>query len=1025
MKILAIRGKNLASLEDAFELDFTSEPLKSAGIFAITGHTGSGKSTILDALCLALFDTTPRTRQADRSVGIPDVGEHTVAPKDCRTILRRGASSGYAEVDFVSLEGNAYRARWSVRRTKDKADGALRETEIKLQNLTLQQEMPGGKKELIQKIAGLTGLTFDQFTRAVLLAQGDFAVFLKAKEPEKAELLEKLTGTDIYSRISKVVYEKSGIAERTFLQVKDRMNAVEILSADQIQALHHEKAGLKENLALQKSAAGEIAACIRWLDDEDKLRKEADKAEQALATIREETAAARLRREQIAQVEQVQEIRETWLELQKSKQQLENRQKEWKAKQIVWEHDSRRLEEAGNAHAVLEEQQAALDAEYARIEPEAKKARALDIRIEEAATVTAAANRDYAAALDAKKRIEKEMDAASKDMNAQQTELQQIDRWLEAHAAFREIIPHIPSLVMKIEEAAEAQKQSIDNRTLSRDNAQNLESAIAELDRLKAEAERLNRLFPAEIAVLRAQLTDGIPCPVCGSLHHPAQSITEQQTLRESELNRAKEQVNHRMAVITEQIERKKAEITRLDLLSERYEQQFRELTDKMGEWLASLPSWKSDFEQGVLQHQLTETASRWQTLQEKRSRAEGHFNTCRALLASSEKNLAASQQHLETQETKRNETKTTLERLQKERAAVLDGKAVDPIAQDFALRKKHLTEKLETSAKNRMEMTGRLEHIKGVITQMSHEIALLEKRHPALQAAIDSWLGCRQHLTAERLAALLSLSDSHINKERQYLNDLKERETIAITTLEERKQRLAQHLLSAAKPAAEENRKSLTEKLAETEADIDAFNKRFAEIDLALAQHDTNEKLLKDIENELEKKEKLSEDWKKLNYLFGSANGSKFKEIAQAYTLDILLTHANQHLRELSGRYLLQRVPNTLALQVTDLDMAGEIRTVHSLSGGESFLISLALSLGLSSLSSRRLKIESLFIDEGFGSLDTETLRTSMDALERLQSCGRKIGVISHVAEMTERIAAQVRVIKTARGKSAVTINL
>lgn len=1024
MKILAIRGKNLASLEEAFELDFTVDPLKSAGIFAITGNTGSGKSTILDALCLALFDATPRTQQADRFTKIPDVGEHTVTPKDCRTVLRRGACSGYAEVDFVSLEGNAYRTRWSVRRTKDKADGALRDTEIKLQNLTLKQDVPGGKKELIRKIAGLTGLTFEQFTRAVLLAQGDFAVFLKAKEPEKAELLEKLTGTDIYSRISKTVYEKSNTAERLFLQIKDRMSNIECLSGEQIQALHLEKTGLKKQLASQKSHSAQIAACLQWLEDENKLRKEIDTAELSLEKVREEIAGARPRYELMEQIEQVQAIRETWSELQKSKEQLENRQKEWKSKQTEWEHSIRQMEEINMMHARLEEQQTLLEAEYARIEPEAQKARALDIRIEEALNSAIAADRDYNTALNAKKRVEKDIEAASKNMIEQQTEIQRIDKWFDAHAVFRNILPLLPSLVRTIEEAVEAEKQGTNNRTLGRDNEKSLHSALAELEGLKAEAERLNRLFPAEIAVLRAQLTEGTPCPVCGSLHHPAQNVTEQQTLRESELNKAKEEIHHRISSVTEQIERKKTEITRLNLLSEHYEQQFHELTGRISECLAPVPSWKSDFEQGVLQQKLTETANLWQTFLEKRSRTEGRFNTSQALLAGEGKKLTESQQYLEIQEKKRNETKATLERLQKERAAVLDGKAVDPIAQDFALRKKRLTEKMETSGKNRLEITGRLEHLKGVITQMAREISLLEKRYPALQAAIDNWLAGKQGIVAaERLDALLSVSNSRISEEKQYLNDLKERETIAKTTFDERKQKFEQHLESTTKPATEETRETLNKKLAGSESCIDDFNKRLAEIDLVLEQQAKNEELLKTTRTELTEKERLSENWKKLNLVFGSASGSKFKEIAQAYTLDILLTYANRHLHELSRRYLLQRVPDTLALQVVDLDMLGEIRTVHSLSGGESFLISLGLSLGLSSLSSRRLKIESLFIDEGFGSLDAETLRISMDALERLQSCGRQIGVISHVAEMTERIPVQVCVAKTTNGKSTVKV--
>lgn len=112
MKILAIRGRNLASLEGDFEIDFTVEPLLSAGIFAISGPTGAGKSTLLDAMCLALFARTPRTDQAkENNVKLQDVSNEQLSQSDPRFLLRRGTASGFAEVDFMALNGHRYRTR--------------------------------------------------------------------------------------------------------------------------------------------------------------------------------------------------------------------------------------------------------------------------------------------------------------------------------------------------------------------------------------------------------------------------------------------------------------------------------------------------------------------------------------------------------------------------------------------------------------------------------------------------------------------------------------------------------------------------------------------------------------------------------------------------------------------------------------------------------------------------------------------------------------------------------------------------
>ena len=218
MRVLAIRGKNLASLSSEFEVDFQSEPLASAGLFAITGPTGAGKSTLLDALCLALYDSTPRLEKAvARNSEVPDVGDASIAQHDPRTILRRGAAEGFAEVDFVGNDGIGYRARWSVRRARGKANGKLQNTEMLLQTLVGEQRIGGVKNEVQQAIRERLGLSFTQFTRAVLLAQNEFSAFLKANDNDRAELLETLTGLDVYTGISMRTYERAK-AEQQALQ---------------------------------------------------------------------------------------------------------------------------------------------------------------------------------------------------------------------------------------------------------------------------------------------------------------------------------------------------------------------------------------------------------------------------------------------------------------------------------------------------------------------------------------------------------------------------------------------------------------------------------------------------------------------------------------------------------------------------------------------------------------------------------------------------------------------------------------
>ncbi len=207
MKILAVRGENLASLP-RFEIDFLEEAF-SGPLFAITGPTGAGKSTILDAICLPLFDRTPR-RGGKQKTYLPDVGSSKgLGASDVRGILRKGTSSGFAELDFVGMDRVRYRARWSVRRSRDRADGRLQEQEISLSELESGRRIGDKKKDVLERIKGILGLSFEQFCRSVLLAQGDFAAFLEADASERADLLERMTGTELYGELSTAVYERA------------------------------------------------------------------------------------------------------------------------------------------------------------------------------------------------------------------------------------------------------------------------------------------------------------------------------------------------------------------------------------------------------------------------------------------------------------------------------------------------------------------------------------------------------------------------------------------------------------------------------------------------------------------------------------------------------------------------------------------------------------------------------------------------------------------------------------------------
>jgi exonuclease SbcC len=310
MKILAIRIRNLASLEGQTEIDFTAEPLCSAGIFAITGSTGAGKSTILDALCLALYGKTPRYLQAkEMGIEIRDVQGSTLSQGDVRSILRDGTADGFAEVDFRGIDGQHYRATWSVRRARNKVEGSMQADSITLRNITSETPVPGRKQETLNEIARLVGLNFDQFTRSVLLAQGDFTAFMKASKDEKSSLLEKLTGTSVYSEISKKVYEKYKAEEQLLRDLDLRKQGIITLTGEEMTALLDEQTAMNTELITLEQDLRGLTAEIDWHEQLAQMRIKYDDAQTALQNATDARTGSLPRKQKLWIIEQAQQTR--------------------------------------------------------------------------------------------------------------------------------------------------------------------------------------------------------------------------------------------------------------------------------------------------------------------------------------------------------------------------------------------------------------------------------------------------------------------------------------------------------------------------------------------------------------------------------------------------------------------------------------------------------------------------------------------------------------------------------------------
>ena len=953
MKILAIRLKNLTSIEGTVEVDFTAEPLHSAGIFAISGPTGAGKSTLLDALCLALYDKAPRFATSVESVNLADVGDNQINQSDVRNLLRRGTSDGYAEVDFLGIDGRRYRSRWSVRRTRNKISGSLQPQTMEVKELDTEKEFQGTKKELLIQLVELVGLTYEQFTRTVLLAQNDFATFLKSKGAAKAELLEKLTGTGVYSRISQEVYARNKAAQEEVTLIQNRMNVIELMPEEELLALQKEK-----ELSAEKRVTG-----IKLLAEQN---------------------------------EQLNVVRS-----------LKMQEDLWKKKQQEEQEEQARLKMLQGALASQEEGLVHFKAQWEAIQPDLKKARQLDVQIQ--------------SQQDSYTQSKQMLQSANKQVSEQEQKMRMATEQLQvSYSSLNRLLNHVGiEKALQLEQVEEILRQEADKLTagintneerLLRLNSfgypllteeqmklqkeltrqQNIRQLTETQTKTKAEIERLEkettdclkqlteqetalkvtqRLYEnvrmavgKDVKALRQQLQEGEACPVCGSTAHPYHQ--EQEVV--DTLFRSIEQEYNAAVANCQQINNRSIVLQR--------DWTHQKMVDgQIGEQLAAL--YKAGIDAGneeQIQHRLTELAERileyrnlyaeWQRSDEEIKKMRAHcealrenVSLCRLAMqkVSSAKEQLLLLQNTASAEQKRFEViEKALNVLRQERSQLLKGKSADEAEAVVAKREKELNLALEKARKEVEAVHNRLSGLQGEMKQITLAIGELQEQYKKIEST-------------EQLPEIIKKQqEENLNTER------------ALSTMEAR-----------------------------------------------LLQQAKNKLTVEQIAKELAEKQTIAERWAKLNKLIGSADGAKFKVIAQSYTLNLLLLHANKHLSYLSKRYKLQQVPDTLALQVIDCDMCDEIRTVYSLSGGESFLISLALALGLSSLSSNNLKVESLFIDEGFGSLDAESLRTAMEALEQLQMQGRKIGVISHVQEMSERISVQVQVHKKVNGKSVLTV--
>ncbi|CAK0771158.1 DNA repair protein SbcC/Rad50 [uncultured Gammaproteobacteria bacterium] len=1243
MRLLAIRGRNLASLAGEFDVNLAAPPLARAGLFAITGPTGAGKSTLLDALCLALFDDFPRrpTTQGP-SIGRADETEdQRLGPGDVRAILRRGAVNGWAEVDFEGIDRRRYRARWEVRRARDRANGKLQAQIMALTALDDGARFGDTKTTVLTEIKARLGLDYQQFRRAALLAQGDFAAFLKAPYRERSALLEAITGTELYTRISILADQREKNEKSALDSIEVQRAAVAVLTDER----RAETEAEAERLSIAATAAeAETAAAgmaLAWRRRADDLAKGIETATAAQAQAQNAVSAAAPRRDELNAVEAAQPLRPLVADADRTTPEAATALRDHtiateQAEQARQTHDQRQrqseiaamaLDQARAALATAEPDLAAavaLDTQLATLTPELTRAEAahtatlarfqaaeqtLDqVRVADAghAQILGAANRwleqqralapaaeDWPrwerllrrlaeatrAAVEAERMLAAstvtmaEIDASTEKLattRAQAAEaLDHASRALTALRAApieavaeltarrqglqteRERLTTLAVLAdqaagvnarhqILIAEAAERRATAEQEEQATTDLKRTLDVIGAQLAEAEATQKRLEQASKKSVKELRAQLVPGEPCSVCGSKTHPwadqapayGQMLGEQEQ-RVKSLATDKQELGMKLGGrqaaargARERLQKIESQLlpecaTEFRTLSERWQ--------KLATAAAAPPLPERPETAGVatvladrrtvLDNQLAEIHQREQAAQAhqqaltvaadyNRNRLE-HLNRLQTETAKLAERRAAvvrdQDQATATRDSAHNTRTETLEQLAEPLAGLEDWQeAATQNPEDF---RQKLERRCQEWRKRRTELVSHQQQRDILAPQLAEHSGTLIAVNAELGTAAGVVAGLRTRMDGLRRARTVLLGGKAVTTVRAGLNRAIASAEQAATQAGQAKQGAATVLAAAEQDArnaaaalaqrqaqAQATRAALARALTEHGLDETATRRRLAHdatwaqrewaalavFDQAmqraetvlserqeqqaahaaaapqptppsaaiaeqtliearragteatrsliamksrLATDDDHRRRRVELDQAHQRQNQAYQVWAQLDQVIGSPDGARLRNVAQGVSLEVLLHHANHHLRDLARRYRLERIPGAdLDLQVLDLDMGNEARGVHSLSGGETFLVSLALALGLSSMTGG-VRVGTLFIDEGFGALDADSLDLALSCLEALHAGGRQVGVISHIPAMVERIGVQVKISAEGGGRSRVEV--
>lgn len=1062
MKILAVRGKNLASIAE-FDVDFRTPPLADAGLFAITGRTGAGKSTLLDAICLAFFARTPRYESAPDKATADD-GDHGNAPQHARALLRRGCTTCMAEVEWLATDGNVYVARFELRKARKHFKAGF-----SLFDADRTRSLASNKTEFDAAVARLLGLDFAQFTRSVLLAQGDFAAFLRAKEGDRATLLERITGSDVYTRLSLGAHERCRDLEKELAQLRRDAEAFPTLAPEVRARLEGEHDATRAELASCRERKAEAREALLLHGQRAALVRDEASAERSLDAAIEANGAAADVAEELAAIDRIEPERAVFAGEAAATQALAVLEAELTA--ITRGHaealaDERArgvaLEAAASRLAGAEAERDAMTAELReamRVDAELGVAERARGDAEAAATSAEGALRTARRRLGeraprakalALAEVEALVVAAQTRAEASEAVLRGVDpaRIREGEQRIAAHAPIVAALAVRRQQHLEHARRGSEYRERARTERAAAATARSEGERLAGVSHEVAAALEraliderearkvASLGAHRGELREGAPCPLCGSVEHPWAAAVpdpgiEALAARAASLRAEHDELNRGCA---QQLVHARTAAKGADEHDARAEAEERDAAACAVAWTslrADLGDAGPDAPDGDdagawLERRAGEVAVERERLEQERR----HLDELQAQVARDRRALDAARaerdavalrvRHDEAR-AQLAQAEGALRALREARAQLLGGRATSDVERALRGAIDRATRDADGARKAHGETRDRRAQLEGQRDTCTLQYARADVARRGAAEAVTEALA-RLAIDDARARTLLAHPAHWVTSRRAELGALRRAVDHCRSVLETRRDQRIRHERDHAPKLSRDEAEHAVAALDDRERSLDDARQRLL---AELERDESHRARVGELRRLLEERERESAVWRRLDALIGSADGKRFNKFAQGLTLDVLLAHANHHLAELAPRYRLRRAEGQdLGLFVVDRDMGNEPRSIHGLSGGETFLTSLSLALGLATLSARRTRIDSLFIDEGFGALDHASLEAALGMLETLQAKGKQIGVISHVPLVAERIAVQVHVAAQGNGRSTVQVH-